>query len=247
MAHPQGCCWGWPHTPGARCRTVGRVTERAPLRVVVGEDQPLVRAGVVGVLEEAGFDVVAVAADAEDLVRKARAHRPDVVITDIQMPPDQTDDGLRAAHTIREERPEVGVLVLSQFLEDSYPLALVGARAEGVGYLLKDRVGDLPSFVDAVRRVAGGGSVLDPAVVARMVARPRGEDPLDTLTRRERDVLSLMAEGRSNGGIAEALVVTVAAVERHVTSIFAKLGLPQASEDHRRVLAVLQYLRRLSL
>jgi DNA-binding NarL/FixJ family response regulator len=218
------------------------VAARAPLRVVVGEDQPLVRAGIVGVLDEAGLEVVAVAADAEDLVRKARAHAPDVVITDIQMPPDGLDDGLRAAVAIRSEQPDVGVLVLSQFLEDAYPLQLLGDRADGVGYLLKDRVGDLPSFVAAVRRVAGGGSVLDPAVVARMIGRPREDDLLGTLTPRERDVLSLMAEGRSNAGIAEELVVTVAAVERHVTNIFLKLDLPPAHEDHRRVLAVLRSL-----
>jgi DNA-binding NarL/FixJ family response regulator len=218
------------------------VSADTPLRVVVGEDQPIVRAGVVQVLEQAGFDVVAVAGDAEDLVRKARAHRPDVVVTDIQMPPDQTDDGLRAAATIREEQPGVGVLVLSQFIEDRYPLELVRDRADGVGYLLKDRVGDLSSFVDAVRRVADGGTALDPAVVRRMVTSHGTEGPVDELTPRERDVITLMAEGRSNGGIADALVVTVPAVERHVTSIFGKLGLEPASEDHRRVLAVLEYL-----
>ena len=196
------------------------------------------------VLEEAGLEVVAVAGDAEDLVRKAGAHHPDVVITDIQMPPDLTDDGLRAALQIRSTQPEVGVMVLSQFLEDRYALDLVGERAEGVGYLLKDRVGDLALFIDAVRRVARGGSALDPEVVQRMVGRRREGGPLDELTPREREVLGLMAEGRSNQGIADALVVTVAAVERHVTSIFSKLGLQQAPEDHRRVLAVLQYLRR---
>jgi DNA-binding NarL/FixJ family response regulator len=185
---------------------------------------------------------VGVAADAEDLVRKARAHHPDVVVTDIEMPPDFTDDGLRAAREIRAERPDVGVLVLSQFLEDRYPLELVGDSAEGVGYLLKDRVGDLESFVAAVRRVAHGGSVLDSAVVSIMVGRQRDDDPLDDLSPREREVLGLMAEGRSNQGIADVLVVTVAAVERHVTSIFAKLELNPAAEDHRRVLAVLEYL-----
>jgi DNA-binding NarL/FixJ family response regulator len=214
------------------------------VRVVVGEDQPLVREGIVRVLEEAGLEVVGVAGDAEDLVRKAGAHRPDVVITDIQMPPDLTDDGLRAAQQIRSAQPEVGVVVLSQFLEDRFALELVGDRAEGVGYLLKDRVGDLALFIDAVRRVARGGSALDPEVVQRMVGRRREGGPLDELTPREREVLGLMAEGRSNQGIADALIVTVAAVERHVTSIFSKLGLHQAPEDHRRVLAVLQYLRR---
>jgi DNA-binding NarL/FixJ family response regulator len=215
-----------------------------PLRVVVGEDQPLVRAGVVRVLEEDGFEVVAVAADAPDLLRKARAHKPDVVVTDIQMPPDSTDDGLRAAIEIRATQPDVGVLVLSQFLEDRYALDLVGDRAEGVGYLLKDRVGDLTLFTDAVRRVARGGSALDPEVVQRMVGRRRANSPLDDLTPRELQVLSLMAEGRSNQGIAEELVVTVAAVERHITSIFGKLALRAVPEDHRRVLAVLEFLKR---
>jgi DNA-binding NarL/FixJ family response regulator len=216
----------------------------APLRVVVGEDQPIVSRGLVSVLEEEGFDVVAVASDAVDLLRKTRAHRPDVVITDIQMPPDHTDDGLRAAAEIRAELPEIGVLVLSQFLEDRYPLDLVGDRAEGVGYLLKDRVGDVATLAEAVRRVGRGGSVLDPAVVHRMVGRQRAGDPLEGLTPREREVLELMAEGRSNQGIADALVVSVPAVERHVTSIFGKLELRPASENHRRVLAVLEYLGR---
>ena len=202
------------------------------------------REGIVRVLEEAGFEVVAVAGDATDLVRKAGGHRPDVVVTDIQMPPENSDDGLRAAIEIRRRQPEVGVVVLSQYLEDHYALELVGDRADGVGYLLKDRLGDLALFVDAVRRVARGGSALDPEVVQRMVGRRRATGPLDDLTPRERQVIGLMAEGRSNLGIAEELVVTVAAVERHVTSIFSKLGLQQAPEDHRRVLAVLQYLKR---
>jgi DNA-binding NarL/FixJ family response regulator len=210
----------------------------------VGEDQPLVREGIVRVLEDAGFEVVGVAGDATDLVRKASGHRPDVVVTDIQMPPEHGDDGLRAAIEIRRQQPQVGVVVLSQYLEDRYALELVGDRADGVGYLLKDRLGDLALFVDAVRRVARGGSALDPEVVQRMVGRRRETGPLDDLTPRERQVIGLMAEGRSNLGIAEELVVTVAAVERHVTSIFSKLGLQQAPEDHRRVLAVLQYLKR---
>jgi DNA-binding NarL/FixJ family response regulator len=220
------------------------VSEAAPIRVVVGEDEPLVREGIVRVLEEAGFDVVGVAGDAEDLVRKAGAHHPDVVIADIQMPPDLTDDGLRAAQQIRSTQPEVGVVVLSQFLEDRYAIELVGDRAQGVGYLLKDRVGDLALFIDAIRRVARGGSALDPEVVQRMVGRRREEGPLDELTPREREVLARMAEGRSNQGIADEMIVSVGAVERHVTSIFSKLGLHQAPEDHRRVRAVLQYLRR---
>jgi len=210
--------------------------------VVVGEDQPILREGIVRVLEESGFEVVGTAADATDLMRKAHAHHPDVVVTDIQMPPDGTDDGLRAALEIRAAEPGIGVLVLSQFLEDDYALQLVGDGAEGVGYLLKEKVGDLALFVDAVRRVAGGGSALDPDVVARLVGRRQHDGPLDELTPREREVLTLMAEGLSNGGIAERLTVTVAAVERHVTSIFAKLGLRQSHEEHRRVLAVLTYL-----
>jgi DNA-binding NarL/FixJ family response regulator len=215
------------------------------LRVVVGEDQPLMRAGVVRALEEEdGFEVVAVAGNAPDLLRKARAHKPDVVVTDIQMPPDLTDDGLRAAIEIRATQPGVGVLVLSQFLEERYAIDLVGDRADGVGYLLKDRVGDLALFTDAVRRVGRGGSALDPEVVQRMVGRRRTSSPLDDLTPREREVIALMAEGRSNHGIADRLVVTVAAVERHVTSIFSKLGLRAVSEDHRRVLAVLKFLDR---
>jgi DNA-binding NarL/FixJ family response regulator len=214
--------------------------------VIVGEDQPLVRAGVVRALEEdgEGFEVVAVAGDAVDLLRKTRAYAPDVVVTDIQMPPDLTDDGLRAAIEIRATQPGVGVVVLSQFLEERYAMDLVGERADGVGYLLKDRVGDLRLFTDAVRRVARGGSAFDPEVVARMVGRRRVRSPLDGLTPREREVLTLMAEGRSNQGIADQLVVTVAAVERHVTNIFGKLGLRAVPEDHRRVLAVLQFLER---
>jgi DNA-binding NarL/FixJ family response regulator len=219
------------------------VSEKRSIRVVVGEDQPLFREGIVHVLGEAGFDVVAIAGDAEDLVRKARAHHPDVVVTDIRMPPGNGDDGLQAARMIRDAEPGIGVLVLSQFLETRYALELVGDRAEGVGYLLKDRVSDIIAFTDAVRRVAAGGSALDPKVVQRMVGRQREDDPLEELTPREREVLSLMAEGLSNQAVAERFVVTVPAVERHVTRIFAKLGLRQSSEQHRRVLAVLEYLR----
>jgi DNA-binding NarL/FixJ family response regulator len=219
------------------------MAEGGSLRIVIGEDQPIVRQGVAAVLEGAGFEIVGTAADAEDLVRKAHAHKPDVIVTDIQMPPDSTDDGLRAAIQIRAAQPGVGVMVLSQFLEDRYAMELLADGANGVGYMLKDRVGDVSIFIDAIRRVANGGSALDPDVVQRMVDRPRIESPIDELTPREREVLSLMAEGRSNQGIADELVVTVAAVERHVTSIFSKLDLRQAPEDHRRVLAVLQYLR----
>ena len=217
--------------------------DQAAIRVVVGEDQPLVREGVIRVLESEGFDVVGVAADADDLARKARAHHPDVVVTDIRMPPGEADAGLRAALAIRRDEPSTGVLVLSQYLETRFALDLVGDRAEGVGYLLKDRIGDVPAFTDAVRRVARGGSALDPAVVERMVGRPRDGGPIAALTDREREVLSLMAEGLSNQAIAERLVITVAGVERHVTRIFGKLDLHQRPEHHRRVLAVLQYLR----
>jgi DNA-binding NarL/FixJ family response regulator len=170
-------------------------------------------------------------------------YRPDVVIADIQMPPDHGDDGLRAALAIRSGRPGVGVLVLSQYLEDAYAFDLVADGAQGVGYLLKEKVGDMRAFTDAVRRVAEGGSVLDPDVVARLVGRKRPASPMDGLTPRERQVMALIAEGRSNAGIASELVVTVAAVERHVTSIFDKLGLHQSREGHRRVLAVLKYLQ----
>jgi DNA-binding NarL/FixJ family response regulator len=214
------------------------------VRIVIGEDQALLREGVVRLLVDAGFEVVAEASDAPDLLRKVRAHKPDVAIVDVQMPPDNTDDGLRAALQIRASQPEVGVLVLSQFVEERYALDLIGDSAEGVGYLLKDRVTDFTGFADAVRRVAAGGSVLDPAVVARLLGRKRRDDPLEELTPRERAVLELMAEGRSNKGIAEALVVTTAAVEKHVTGIFGKLGVSGAPADHRRVLAVLAFLRR---
>jgi DNA-binding NarL/FixJ family response regulator len=213
------------------------------LRVVVGEDQPFVREGILRVLMEGGFDVVGTAGDADSLVKVTEACRPDVIIADIQMPPGQGDDGLRAALAIRAAQPGVGVLVLSQFLEDAYAHALVADGAQGVGYLLKEKVGDMRAFTDAVRRVAEGGSVLDPDVVTRLVGRRRKAGPLDHLTPREREVLGLIAEGRSNAGIATELVVTVAAVERHVTSIFDKLGLHQSPDAHRRVLAVLKYLR----
>lgn len=213
------------------------------IRVVVGEDQPFVREGIVHVLREGGFDVVGAAADASDLVRKARANSPDVVIADIQMPPDHADDGLRAALQIRAAQPGTGVLVLSQFLEDSYVFDLVADGAQGIGYLLKEKVGDLRMFTDAVRRVAAGESALDPDVIARLVGRKRKTSLLDNLTPRERQVLAQIAEGRSNAGIARELTVTVAAVERHVTSIFDKLGLYQSPDQHRRVLAVLTYLR----
>jgi DNA-binding NarL/FixJ family response regulator len=219
------------------------MTGSRPIRVVVGEDQPLVREGILSVLDDGGFDVVGTAGDAQELIRVAELHKPDVVIADIQMPPEHSDDGLRAALAIRKARPATGLLVLSQFLEDTYAFALVADGAQGVGYLLKEKVGDLRMFTDAVQRIAEGGSVLDPDVVARLVGRKRRASPLDDLTSREREVLGLIAEGRSNGGIAGQLVITVAGVERHVTSIFDKLGLHQDRDDHRRVLAVLTYLQ----
>jgi DNA-binding NarL/FixJ family response regulator len=213
------------------------------VRIVIGEDQALLRQGIVRLLGDAGFEVVAEAADAPDLLRKVNAHKPDVAVVDIRMPPTNTDDGLRAALEIRATHPETGVLVLSQYVEEGYALELVSDSAGGVGYLLKDRVADVERFVESVKRVAEGGSALDPEVVAQLVGRARRDDPLAELTPREREVLELMAEGRSNQAIAEHLVVTERAVEKHVTSIFGKLGLTPAAEDHRRVLAVLTFLR----
>jgi DNA-binding NarL/FixJ family response regulator len=212
------------------------------VRVIVADDSVLLREGVTRLLEEAGFEVVGQAADSEELMRKTRAHKPDVAIVDIRMPPTHTDEGLQAAREIRGEMPHTGVLVLSAYLEEEYALELLGDDAAGVGYLLKDRVSDGNRFADAVRRVAEGGSALDPEVVSQMLGRRRGEDPLEDLTPREREVLGLMAEGRSNQAIADALVISERAVEKHVTSIFAKLNLPPAAEDHRRVLAVLAFL-----
>jgi DNA-binding NarL/FixJ family response regulator len=214
-----------------------------PLRVVIGEDDVLLREGIARLLHDAGFDVVAQAGDADDLLRKGLAHRPDVAVVDIQMPPGHGDDGLRAALELRRTHPEVGILVLSQYYEEDYAVELIGDRPEGVGYLLKERVGDVDAFVDAVQRVAGGGSALDPEVVGRMLGRRKNEGPLETLSPRELDVLGAMAEGKSNRGIAQELVVTEAAVEKHVTSIFSKLGLGHTPTEHRRVLAVLTYLR----
>jgi DNA-binding NarL/FixJ family response regulator len=213
------------------------------VRVVVGEDSVLLREGIVRVLGEAGFDVVAQAGDAEDLLRKVSAHKPDVAVVDIRMPPTETDDGLRAAIEIRRRLPDTGVVVLSQYLEEGYALDLVADSVEGTGYLLKERVGDVERFADSVRRVGEGGSALDPEVVLQMLGRRRRDDGLASLTERDREVLALMAEGRSNQAIARRLVVTERAVERHVTSIFDKLGLMPARDDHRRVLAVLTFLR----
>jgi DNA-binding NarL/FixJ family response regulator len=212
------------------------------MRVVVAEDSVLLREGVVRLLEESGFEVAGQAGDGEELLRKVRAHKPDVAIVDIRMPPTHTDEGLRAAREIRSELPEVGVLVLSQYVEQQYALDLLADNAEGVGYLLKDRVADVDAFADAVRRVGNGGSALDPEVVSQMLGRRRQEDPVEELTPREREVLGLMAEGRTNAAIASALVVTERAVEKHVTSIFSKLDLTAGPDDHRRVLAVLRFL-----
>jgi DNA-binding NarL/FixJ family response regulator/class 3 adenylate cyclase len=212
------------------------------MRVVIADDSVLLREGIVRLLEDAGFEVAGQSSTADDLLLKVRSYKPDVAIVDIRMPPTHTDEGLRAAREIRERHPDVGVLVLSQYVEAGYAVELLQGSAEGVGYLLKDRVADVGEFADAVRRVGEGGSALDPTVVSRLVGRRRGEDPLDALTPREREVLELMAEGRSNQAIAEKLVVTPRAVEKHVTSIFTKLGLPASAEDHRRVLAVITYL-----
>lgn len=212
------------------------------MRVVLAEDSVLLRAGLARLLDDAGFEVVAQASDAEDLLRKVRAHRPDIAVTDIRMPPTQTDEGLRAAQAIRAELPDVGVMVLSQYIDEGYAVELLQGTAAGVGYLLKDRVADIGAFTDALRRVAGGGSVLDPEVVAQLIGRRRSDDPLDRLTRREREVLGQMAQGRTNNAIARDLVVTERAIEKHVTGIFGKLGLSSVEDGHRRVLAVLQYL-----
>ncbi len=213
------------------------------MRVVIADDSVLLREGVVRILAEAGFEVVGQAGNADELMLKVRSYSPDVAVVDIRMPPTHTDEGLKAAQEIREKHPGVGVLVLSQYIEPAYAMELLAESAEGVGYLLKDRVSDVHEFADAVRRVADGGSALDPAIVSQLVGRRRGDDPLGDLTAREREVLGLMAEGRSNQGIAQRLVVSERAVEKHVTSIFSKLRLPAATADHRRVLAVLAYLR----
>jgi DNA-binding NarL/FixJ family response regulator len=215
----------------------------AALRVVIADDEVLLRAGVSRLLERAGLDVVAEVGDADAALAAVAEFRPDVAILDVQMPPTSTDDGLRAAITIRAEHPETAVVVLSQFVEERYPLDLIGDDAERVGYLLKPRVADADSFVHAVVRVAEGGSALDPEVVALMVGRRRRDDRVGTLSAREREVLALMAEGLSNHGIAQALDIGAAAVEKHITNTFSKLGLGQEPLQHRRVMAVLTLLR----
>ena len=214
-----------------------------PLRVVVAEDSFLTRAGIVRVLENAGLAVVGEANDAGELLAQVREQRPDVVITDIRMPPTHTDEGVRAAAVIRAEFPHTGVLVLSQYVKESYALELLGETAIGVGYLLKDRVMEAQGFVEAVKQVARGGSVLDPEVVAQMLDRRRSGGPIDRLTERERDAIALMAQGLANAPIAAALGISEHSLQRTIGSIFAKLDLPVSSEDHRRVLAVLSYLR----
>jgi DNA-binding NarL/FixJ family response regulator len=213
------------------------------MRVVLADDAVLLREGTARLLEDAGFEIVGQAGDAEELMLKVRSYSPDVVITDIRMPPTHTDEGLRAAQEIRERHPETSVLVLSQYVEADYALELLSGSAEGVGYLLKDRVSDVEEFAAAVRRVGEGGSALDAAIVSRLVGRQRRDNPIDTLTPREREVLTLMAEGLSNAAIAARLFVTERAVEKHVTSIFSKLRLGADAESHRRVLAVLAFLQ----
>lgn len=213
------------------------------MRVVVGEDVLLFREGLVRILAARGFEVVGEAADAEDLIRKVGAHRPDVAITDIRMPPTHSDEGLRAASQIGEHFPEVGVVVLSQYLEADYAMRLLEDKPSGRGYLLKERVTDLDAFEASVRRVAGGSTVVDPSLVSLLVNRPREKDePLFELSDREREILALMAEGRSNRGITERLVLSERTVESHVRTIFRKLDLPHSDDDHRRVLAVLRHL-----
>ncbi len=212
------------------------------LRVVVGEDDILLRAGIARLLEDAGIEVLAQTGDADDLLRKALAYRPDVTLTDVQMPPRNEDDGLRAAIELRRQRPGSHILVLSQHADQQYALDLVGDEPAGVGYLLKERVGDVETFIDALERVAQGGTALDAEVVALMLGRRRPDDPLETLTPREHDVLAAMAEGKSNRGIAAALLISGAAVEKHTTSIFSKLELEPSPDEHRRILATLRFL-----
>jgi DNA-binding NarL/FixJ family response regulator len=213
------------------------------MRIVIGEDQVLLREGLARLVEEEGYDVVGSAGDGPNLVRKTKAHRPDLVIADVRMPPSQTDEGLRAALEIRAAEPQIGILVLSHHVEVRYAVELLADDASGVGYLLKQRVADLDRFFAAVKRIAAGGSVIDPEVVSAMLGRAR-QDPIDALTERQREVLALMAEGRTNGGIAEELVITEKAVAKHVASIFDSLGLPPTADGHRRVLAVIRYLNR---
>lgn len=212
------------------------------MRVVIAEDAALLRVGLVHVLDDAGEDVVAAVGDAPSLLAAVEAHHPDIAIVDVRMPPDMTDDGLQAAIVIRRQWPTTTILVFSQYVEQAFAAELLATGTEGLGYLLKDRVADVAEFVAAARRVAAGGTALDPEVVAQLLARSGRQDPLERLTPREREVLSLMAEGLSNQAIARALVVSDGAVEKHVSNVFMKLGLPPTGDENRRVLAVLQWL-----
>ena len=213
------------------------------MRVVVADDSVIVRRGVESILREAGVEVVGSCSSGDELIELVARERPDVAIVDVRMPPTYTDEGLQAARVIRERQPETGVLILSQYVDVGHALQLLTENAEGLGYLLKDRVTDLEAFDEALRRVAAGGSALDPVVVARLVSRQRDGDPLGALTPRELEVLGLVAEGRSNKAIAERLVITLGAVQKHVSSIFARLEIPAGDDAQRRVLAVLSYLR----
>ncbi len=213
------------------------------MRVVIAEDSLLLRRGAIRLLEDAGFEVVGEAGDADELLRLVRSERPDVAVVDIRMPPTHVDEGLQAARVIRTELPEVGVLMLSQYVEERYVTALLEHGAEGVGYLLKDRVAEIERFTDAIRQVAEGGSVLDPEVVSHMLGGRGNGGPLERLTEREAEVLQLMAEGKTNRAISQQLYMSERAVERHVTGIFTKLDLPVTDQDHRRVLAVLAYVK----
>ncbi len=210
---------------------------------MIADDSVLLRSGIAQLLEDSGFEVVGQAGDGEDLLRKVGAHKPDIAVVDVRMPPTHTDEGLRAAHRIRAEHPDTAVLVLSQYVDEAYAFELLSDSTERTGYLLKDRIADVESFTDAVRRVANGGSALDPEVVSTLLGRRRRDDPFAALTPREREVLGLMAEGRTNAAMAAALGVSERAVEKHVTAIFSKLDLPPDVADHRRVLAVLAFLR----
>jgi DNA-binding NarL/FixJ family response regulator len=230
-------------TTGTASQSPGQpVNPGVPLRVVLAEDSVLLREGIVRLLADAGFEVVQACGDAETFLRAVELHRPDLVVVDVRMPPTFTDEGVRAALVVRRQFPQIAVLVLSQYVEENYATELVAGRARGVGYLLKDRVADVTEFVEALRRVAAGGTALDPEVVSQLLSRAHRRDPLERLTPRESQVLGLMAEGKSNTAIAAALVVTEGAVEKHVSSIFTKLDLPPTEHDHRRVLAVLRWL-----
>ena len=220
-----------------------KIPSKGPFRVVIAEDSGLLREGLARLLADAGMDVVAKVGDGPGLIAAAEQHRPHVAVVDVRMPPGYRDEGLKAAIEVRHRVPDLAVLVLSQYVEERYGAELLEAGAAGVGYLLKDRVADVSDFVAAIREVASGGTVLDPEVVSQLLSRRRRDQPLAALTPREREVLSLMAEGRSNHAVASALYITEGAVEKHVRNIFGKLGLAQTDDDHRRVLAVLTYLR----